>query len=249
MTADFIRAAVVLTAAVLVAEFLQRKIFQRTVRWPRIAFHPLLQAAAVLLTAGTFRVWPAAVGFLLGTLLLDVLLHPGKDLRHRAVFRWAGYGGLILLFVLLLPPAGWLRRSIWLRWMPFYFSGLALFTGFFLSVFAASSLVGEAVSRYLGQIRSDSGGLQEGQLRERRGLYGGGETIGKLERALIYLFVLVGQPAGVGFLIAAKSILRFGELNVSRDRMEAEYVIIGTFYSFFVGLLIAYLAGYVLGMI
>lgn len=249
MTADFIRAAVVLTAAVLLAEFLQRKIFQRTAGWPRIAFHPLLQAAAVVLTAGTFRVWPAAVGLLLGTLLLDVLLHPGKDVRYRAVFRWAGYGGLILLFVLLLPPAGWLRRSIWLRWMPIYFSGLALFTGFLLSVFAASSLVGEAVSRYLGQIRSDSGGLQEGQLRERRGLYGGGETIGKLERALIYLFVLVGQPAGVGFLIAAKSILRFGELNVSRDRMEAEYVIIGTFYSFFIGLLIAYLAGYVLGMI
>jgi hypothetical protein len=45
------------------------------------------------------------------------------------------------------------------------------------------------------------------------------------------------KPGAIGFLIAAKSILRFGEL---RDhRKEAEYVIIGTMWSFACGLVVA----------
>ena len=62
------------------------------------------------------------------------------------------------------------------------------------------------------------------------GLKDGGRQIGLLERGLIFVFVLTGQPLGVGFLIAAKSILRFG--TASKDQRIAEYVIIGTLASF-----------------
>jgi len=65
-----------------------------------------------------------------------------------------------------------------------------------------------------------------------RGLANGGKVIGQLERALIFLLTFLGQPAGVGFLIAAKSIFRFGELRDANQRKEAEYIIIGTFLSF-----------------
>ena len=40
------------------------------------------------------------------------------------------------------------------------------------------------------------------------GLKSGGKLIGQLERTLIFLRMVIGQPAGIGFLIAAKSILR-----------------------------------------
>lgn len=60
------------------------------------------------------------------------------------------------------------------------------------------------------------------------GLRDGGRMIGLLERGLTYLLVLAGHPAGVAFLIAAKTILRF---NASEDRKLAEYVIIGTLAS------------------
>ncbi len=66
------------------------------------------------------------------------------------------------------------------------------------------------------------------------GLKGGGKLIGQLERALIFLLVLIGQPAGIGFLVAAKSVLRFKE---SEEQKLAEYVLIGTLLSF--GLAIA----------
>ena len=45
-----------------------------------------------------------------------------------------------------------------------------------------------------------------------------------------------GQPAGVGFLVAAKSIFRFGELKEHHNRLEAEYITIGTLMSFAWGL-------------
>jgi hypothetical protein len=40
------------------------------------------------------------------------------------------------------------------------------------------------------------------------------------------------QPNGIGFLIAAKSVLRFSEIKEPGQRKVAEYVIIGTFLSF-----------------
>jgi hypothetical protein len=63
-----------------------------------------------------------------------------------------------------------------------------------------------------------------------KGLPDGGRAIGQLERGLIFLLVITGMPEGIGFLIAAKSVLRFG--SVSDDRKVSEYVIIGTLASF-----------------
>ncbi|MDN3632841.1 DUF3307 domain-containing protein [Vibrio lentus] len=63
------------------------------------------------------------------------------------------------------------------------------------------------------------------------GLIAGGELIGYLERVLILTFTLVGSYAAVGFVLAAKSIFRFGELNRSDDRSMTEYVLIGSLIS------------------
>ncbi len=65
---------------------------------------------------------------------------------------------------------------------------------------------------------------------QKAGLPHGGRLIGLLERSMIFLLILVGQPAGVGFLIAAKSILRFEETRDSN--IASEYIIIGTLASF-----------------
>ena len=78
------------------------------------------------------------------------------------------------------------------------------------------------------------------------GLKEGGRYIGYLERLLIFVFILSGQFAGVGFLITAKSILRFGELKDSENRKQAEYIIIGTFASFLYAILISLLARWLL---
>jgi len=46
-----------------------------------------------------------------------------------------------------------------------------------------------------------------------RGLPQGGKLIGQFERLLILLFVLVGSVSGVGFLLTAKSVFRFGDIK------------------------------------
>ncbi|MDC0948731.1 DUF3307 domain-containing protein [Gammaproteobacteria bacterium] len=61
------------------------------------------------------------------------------------------------------------------------------------------------------------------------GLPGGGRMIGVIERGLVWLLVMVGQFTAIGWLLGAKSILRFGA--VKEDRAASEYVIIGTLAS------------------
>jgi hypothetical protein len=56
-----------------------------------------------------------------------------------------------------------------------------------------------------------------------------GRTIGALERALTLTFVLLGEYAAIGWIIAAKSLARFKALE---DREFAEYFLIGTLASF-----------------
>ena len=55
-----------------------------------------------------------------------------------------------------------------------------------------------------------------------------GALIGNLERILTIVFVLLGQFEAIGFIVAAKSILRFKDT----DTAKTEYVLAGTFLSF-----------------
>ena len=64
-----------------------------------------------------------------------------------------------------------------------------------------------------------------------------GKLIGYIERVLILTFVLAGSVEGVGFLLAAKSVFRFGELNKAKEIRTTEYVLIGTLASFSIAIL------------
>lgn len=59
-----------------------------------------------------------------------------------------------------------------------------------------------------------------------------GNYIGILERLFILCFIMTGHFEAIGFLLGAKSIFRFGDLRVARDRKLTEYVLIGTLLSF-----------------
>jgi hypothetical protein len=104
-------------------------------------------------------------------------------------------------------------------------------------------LIGILVEPFLAELRGPDGQLA---IERRRGLENGGKRIGQLERVLILLFVLSGQPASVGFLVTAKSVFRFGELKEGDGRKEAEYIIIGTMLSFVWALTLAWATQYAL---
>lgn len=73
--------------------------------------------------------------------------------------------------------------------------------------------------------KDDDGGFKAGAL------------IGTIERWLILFFVIIQRYDALGFLIAAKSIIRFSE----KDKAKTEYVLAGTLLSVFIAVLVGLL--------
>ncbi len=73
-------------------------------------------------------------------------------------------------------------------------------------------------------------------------LQNAGNYIGMLERLFVFYFFISGHFEAVGFLLAAKSIFRFGDLKEAKDRKLTEYVLIGTLLSFGIAILIGALS-------
>lgn len=73
-------------------------------------------------------------------------------------------------------------------------------------------------------------------------LQNAGNYIGILERLLIFCFLITNHFEAIGFLLAAKSIFRFGDLKEATDRKLTEYVLIGTLLSFGIAILVGLLA-------
>lgn len=81
----------------------------------------------------------------------------------------------------------------------------------------------------------------ENKTSEDNSLQNAGNYIGILERLFIFCFILTNHFEAIGFLLAAKSIFRFGDLKEAKDRKLTEYVLIGTLISFGTALLIGIL--------
>ena len=188
----------------------------------------LLHSVIVLLTA------QAALGRVDALELVALALIHGVADWAKARFGKPGLGpfladqavhaGTVLLVASYDPGlwAGGLWAAIGADWLP---ALMALVAGAILATRAGGFAVGLLVRPWA-------------DVDLPKGLTNGGALIGLLERGLIFLLVMVDQAAGIGFLIAAKSILRFE--TTSKDQKAGEYVIIGALASFGWALIFAY---------
>ncbi|NQT54281.1 hypothetical protein HQ576_19645 [bacterium] len=71
--------------------------------------------------------------------------------------------------------------------------------------------------------------------------------IGWLERFLVITLVLVGELTAVGFIVVAKTILRFDDVRDARE--HAEYVLCGTLASFSAALVVGVAARWLMAMV
>jgi hypothetical protein len=238
--------AVALTFAHLLADFVLQTntIVQGKHRAAVLLVHVLIVAAVS---------W-AALGFapVPGLLALIAGSHLVIDNVKR---RWGGPGfaafaadqaahlAMIALGVALYPGAfsagiwaapATLAAVPWLGWLP---EVLTLGAGLLAAVWAGDYAI-RALMRGLSPPNTPAP-------EDDQSLPRGGRMIGRLERLMILMLVLMGDPGGIGFLITAKSILRFGDIS-GRDgtgdegRRVSEYVIIGTLASFAWALATAY---------
>ena len=96
------------------------------------------------------------------------------------------------------------------------------------------------IKMLIAQWRPETKDNQSGALFEdEESLIRAGRFIGILERLFVFLFIVIDHWEAVGFLLAAKSIFRFGDLRQGKDRKLTEYVLIGTLLSFGIAMLIA----------
>jgi hypothetical protein len=216
----------------------------------RAAGHAGLYAAAAYLLLGRWRLWWILP--LLSTYDLLIRLPPILSHHRRENAGWieftvdqtahlvglAGLAGLITDVPTIGVPSLWLSL-----WGQVYLDCLVVIAGAVTSVWVGAVVIGYSVQPFVDELKQARAEAKPPQspIGLGRGFAVGGMRIGQLERALIYLFILVGEPTAIGFLIAAKSIFRIGELREGANRMEAEYILIGTLMSFLFGLAVAYL--------
>ena len=111
---------------------------------------------------------------------------------------------------------------------------LAILIGYLVVIFPVGFIIGKATERWQQEIAIEE---------EQSSLKKAGRYIGIFERILVLTFILSSNFSAIGFLIGAKSILRFSDSKGARK--QTEYVLIGTLMSFAiciaVGLLIMYI--------
>lgn len=130
------------------------------------------------------------------------------------------------LFHILVVIALWIGISFDLHTVWAYLSALAqnskfwlIVTGYVLVTWPLGYIIGMATEKWRDAAEVNKEGLAKA-----------GVWIGFFERLLILTFIISNQFAAVGFLIAAKSILRFSDKE--NTQKKTEYVLIGTLMSF-----------------
>jgi hypothetical protein len=207
--------------------------------------HALIVAGLSYLLAGDWRVWhvPALIG--LTHFLID-RVKAGSKQNGLGVFLLDQAAHLVVIAVVAgLSPTQFPVVNEWVKlWDVAFTRALIVTTGLILTTHVGGVVVGIAVRPYLGDLTKPLGPENKSIIapsnEAQRGLMKGGRLIGQLERGLIFFLVMIGKPEAVAFLIAAKSIFRFGELKDRENRAEAEYITIGTLMSFTWGLVTAW---------
>jgi hypothetical protein len=143
----------------------------------------------------------------------------------------------IILTALLVTdklPLGWQTFTLWL-YTP---KTLAILSGALLSLSPISFLVGILTRPWREELEKLAPDINDN-------LANAGRWIGMSERLLIFVFVLVSQFSAIGFLIAAKSLLRYnekapnGEIPPAYISKKSEYVLVGTLMSYTCAIAIA----------
>lgn len=196
----------------------------------RLFLHILVHFGLVVLVLWDLSMWKAALFIAVTHYIIDIIKLRKQTEDSRSF--WFYTDQILHLLIII---------GVWL----FIVNGIAvpevtdkfwtMLTGLLFLTLPASFLIQHIMSKWNGQIamnKSDS-------------LQGAGQYIGILERLFIYISVLTGNLQMIGFLLAAKSVFRFGDLTRSKDRKLTEYILAGTLFSFIlaiaVGMLVLHL--------
>lgn len=169
-----------------------------------------------------YSVWPVALAIAGAHLVIDGVKLTFQ--RNETQMRWFTADQLAHLSVLLL---------VWVYYWDVQLISIdagtiwIISTGILFLTFPAAVLMQRFMHQWSRQFETDDDGT----------LRGAGTYIGILERLFIIIAILTSNLTVIGFLLAAKSVFRFGDLSRSEDRKLTEYILIGTLMSFLIAIL------------
>jgi len=191
----------------------------------QLYLHILIHFALIMLLVFDLTFWKWAVILAMVHLVIDVIkLYAVKEKTQRQYFFIDQGAHFLLIFSIWLVyqgntfPLQNLQYDNILLWIT--------------AVYALTTPTSMAIVFFISKWSPQTGADNEDSLEEA------GKYIGMLERLFVFAFVISGHWEAIGFLLAAKSIFRFGDLKESKDRKLTEYVLIGTLISFGIAMLI-----------
>ncbi len=199
-------------------------------RSPQLYIHVIVHFILLLLIAG-FNHWVAAIIISIFHLIIDGCKLQFQTQKTEQI--WFFVDQLLHLLVMVIV---WLYIHD-LPQIELTISVLAAATALTFLTRPASFFIYKSLSHWSDDMSEDG--------QNEKSLAKAGSYIGMLERVLVFGFILIGQWGAIGFLMAAKSIFRFGDLTRAKDRKLTEYILIGTLLSFgiaiFIGMIFKYL--------
>lgn len=185
---------------------------------PKLYLHVLVAGVTTYILSGLWQNWWLPLVIMVSHLLIDLwkLSRPDKlvyfiidQLLHLLV--------ILIVWIFLFYDLSIVQDYL-LQLMQNTRFWLVI-TGYLIVTWPLGIIIGMATEKW--RIAADV---------NKEGLQKAGVWIGFFERLLILTFILSNQFAAVGFLIAAKSILRFSDKE--NTQKKTEYVLIGTLMSF-----------------
>lgn len=133
---------------------------------------------------------------------------------------------LIIIVAWLIIVNGFNQVPNFIKYLTSDLASVSIITAVIMLIWPVGIVIGKLTEPFRKEIKADDS------------LKKAGHYIGIFERLLVFVFIIIGQYAAIGFLIASKSILRITRDNDEEGRKKTEYVLIGTMISFTIAILI-----------
>ncbi|QPH39893.1 DUF3307 domain-containing protein [Pedobacter endophyticus] len=192
----------------------------------KLYLHVLVHVALIFIIFMSFNVWKIALSIGILHLIIDALksiLQTRKNARILFfIDQFFHFGSIVLVWHIFYKAyinVSFINETqVWL-----------LIAGAMFLSLPTSIIMKVIIAKWLPESDDES----------PKSLQNAGKYIGILERVLIFVFILTNHFEAVGFLLAAKSIFRFGDLKEAHDLKLTEYVLIGTLLSFGIAIIVS----------
>lgn len=191
--------------------------------------HGCIHFLLIMLFVGKVDFWMSA--FIVASVHLVV---DGIKLQFQqtATARFWFFADQLMHVLVLLIVWGWSEKMV-IDWQFFSKPEMLMpFTGIAFLLYPTSFIIKMVIAKWHPVKDIEDAETDLIIVDEKISLESAGKLIGMLERVLVFIFIYMGKWEGVGFLLAAKSVFRFGDLKDAHSMKLTEYVLIGTLLSF-----------------